>query len=299
MRRDRRGEGGDRPVRIAVCLQWVPDPASVETDPLTGRVRESRVVHRLNPADRGALGEAIRLRGLFGGQVAAFTVGPPAHEEALREAAAVGADTVLRVWEPELEGASPATVGAVLAEAIRPARPDVVLLGTASVHWGSGEVPVALAEALGLPAVTGVCALDILPGAREAVVQRKLERGEREVLACDLPAVFAVEPDIAEPPYAPLPGVLDSFFLSVPLLALRPPAASGAPEVVSPASARLGPPRPRPRAIFTPDPRAPVWRRVEQIVSGGRPKKSGAILEGPPEWLAEHILAYLRQHDLL
>lgn len=42
-------------MHIAVCLKYVPDPSTVEVDPLTGLIAEDRVLYMLNPADESAL----------------------------------------------------------------------------------------------------------------------------------------------------------------------------------------------------------------------------------------------------
>ena len=49
-------------MRFAVCLTYVPDPDTVEVDPLTGQIDVSRALYVLNPADAVALEMALRLR---------------------------------------------------------------------------------------------------------------------------------------------------------------------------------------------------------------------------------------------
>ncbi|MGB2680477.1 MAG: electron transfer flavoprotein subunit beta, partial [Candidatus Competibacter sp.] len=76
-------------MHIAVCLKHVPDPSTVEVDPLTGLIAEDRVLYMLNPADESALELALRLRPA-GGQVTALSVGPQEADTLLREALAAG-----------------------------------------------------------------------------------------------------------------------------------------------------------------------------------------------------------------
>jgi hypothetical protein len=42
-------------MRFAVCLSRLPDPDTVEVDPLSGEIDLGRILHILNPADGAAL----------------------------------------------------------------------------------------------------------------------------------------------------------------------------------------------------------------------------------------------------
>ena len=46
-------------MRIAVCLKYVPDPGTIEVDPLTGAIDAGRMLYILNPADESALELAL------------------------------------------------------------------------------------------------------------------------------------------------------------------------------------------------------------------------------------------------
>ena len=49
-------------MRFAVCLSLVPDPDTIEVDPLTGEIDSERTLHILDPADAAALETALCLR---------------------------------------------------------------------------------------------------------------------------------------------------------------------------------------------------------------------------------------------
>ncbi len=63
-------------MRIAVYLKFVPDPTTIEVDPLTGAIDPARTLYMLNPADGTALEMALQLRS-SSGTVQTLTVGPP------------------------------------------------------------------------------------------------------------------------------------------------------------------------------------------------------------------------------
>jgi hypothetical protein len=59
------------------------------------------------------------------------------------------------------------------------------------------------------------------------------------------------------------------------------------------------PPRPRPREIFIPDSHLAPEERISQIMSAGVTGKSGQVLEGPPEAMADAIIAFLEKRGFL
>ena len=285
-------------MRIAVCLKQVPDPATIEVDPFTGVIDSRRLLYILNPDDETALETALQLR-QPDDTVLALTVGPAEAETVLREALAVGADAVLRLWEEERTSTKPAVTSVLLAAALRAeGLPDLILCGACSVDRGSGKLPALLGEHLDLPVVTDVARFELRNGS--AFVQRRLARGVRAEGEVRLPAVLALEEGLRLR-HPSLPGLIQAKRATVPV---RYPADLG----LSPQDLHFPmttlhqamPPRPRPRAIFTPDPKLPPHERVAQILSAGVAGKKGRLLEGgSPEQMADAIIEFLRQHGFL
>jgi len=284
-------------MRIAVCLKQVPDPATVEIDPLTGKLDHSRLLYIMNPADAAALELALGLCGATG-QVLACTVGPARAETVLREALAAGADRVLRLAEPP-GTAAPAVTARLLAAALRREElPDLLLCGTRSADRGSGQVPALLGACLGWPVVTDVTQLEL--SGSVARVQRRRDRGAREVGDIHLPAVLAIEPGTARLRHAGLPGLLAAQRAEIPVyqstdLQLAPADL----RVAMPLRQTTIPPRPRSRTIFTPETVLPAHERIGQILSAGVTRKTGQMLEGPPDQIATAIIAFLRERGFL
>ena len=125
-------------MRFAVCLSRLPDPERVSSRSAEpGDRRSSRTLYILNPADAAALEMALPLRSP-GDTVTALTVGPVETEAVLRDAIAVGADDVLRVWEEDRSATRPAVTSLLLATAMRTeVSPDLVLCGSRSLAGGS------------------------------------------------------------------------------------------------------------------------------------------------------------------
>lgn len=307
-------------MRIGVCLTYVPDPDSVEVDPLTGEIDAVRTLHIMNPADATALELALRLRDsqddgahgarsdgdgdgdgerAGGGRVTAFTVGPVEADAVLREALAVGSDEVLRLWDDTRSHTRPAVTSLLLAAGLRLAGPpDLVLCGARTVDRGSGKVPGLLGEYLECPAVTDVTAFEIRDG--RAHYQCRLARGARSEGVVTLPAVLGVEAGSTRLRYASLPGLMQAKRASVPVRHLSDLGLS--PQDLNFPTATLSapmPPRPRPRAIFIPDSTLSPEERAAQIMSAGVTQKTASILHGPPEDMADAIIAFLKERGFL
>ncbi|MCS6882683.1 MAG: hypothetical protein RMK84_17975 [Oscillochloridaceae bacterium] len=285
-------------MRIAVCLKHVPDPATVEVDPLTAALDTRRLLYIAGPADTAALEVALRLAGAEG-HVSALCVGPPAADAVLRQALAAGAAEARRLWAPFLPLQSPAQTALLLAAALqRGETPDLVLCGARSSDHGSGQVPALLAEFLDWPVVCDVTRITLEGDV--ARVQRRLDRGAREELEVRLPAVLAVEAGIARLRHASLTGLMRAERAAIPVsdlddLALEPSDLA----FPAPTARMVTPPRPRTRPIFTPDSTRPAHERIAQIISAGVTRKSGKVLEGPPDQMADVVVEFLRERGFI
>lgn len=285
-------------MRIAVCLKHVPDPTTVEVDPLTGAIDGSRLLSIINPADAGALEIGLQLRG-SSDPIHALTVGPPSADAVLREALAVGADRVERLWDTTQPATHPLLTATLLAAALRvEPLPDLVLCGARSTDQGSGQVPALLAEYLDWPVVTDVT--HVAHDGAVARVQCRLERGARAEVEVTLPCVLALEPGIARLRHASLTGLLTAQRAVIPVRHAADLGLTAADlSFPQPVLEAVLPPRPRPRVLRMPDSNQAPHERISQILSAGVTRKSGHILEGPPDQMAAAIIAFLRERGLL
>ena len=286
-------------MRIAVCLKYVPDPSTIEVDPLTGVIDAGRMLYMLNPADESALELALRLRP-SNGTVIVLSVGPPEADRLLREALAAGADAAVRVWDRALSGTKPVVTSILLAAALRVVDPpDLVLCGGHSVDRGSGTVPALLAEHLDWPVATEVTRFEIR--SERVLVHRRLARGARAEGEVELPAILGLETELTRLRQASLPSLMQAKHTPIPLYGLEELDLSPQ-DLHFPAMTlhEVMPPRPRARVVFTPDSSGTVQERVAQIMSAGVTGKAGQILEGgTPEQQADAIIAFLREHGFL
>ncbi len=81
------------------------------------------------------------------------------------------------------------------------------------VHTDAGQVPLGVAEILGLPSVAPVVAIE--PSGTGLKVNRMIEDGY-QVVEVGLPALLAVSSEIGEPRYPPLRGIMAAGRAQIP-----------------------------------------------------------------------------------
>ncbi|ATW24924.1 electron transfer flavoprotein subunit beta/FixA family protein [Candidatus Formimonas warabiya] len=287
---------------IVVCLKQVADPGSVEIDPGTGRVEEKRSVYVTHPADLSALEAALALKEQLGGRVSVLSLGPARTERSLREAWAMGADQVLRIWEDDWENVcAPHFVAFALAYFIKKMPCDLVLCGDGGGNFHASEVPAWLAEYLHLPFITGVVALHREEKLQTMTVKRKLEKGKRQVLRCELPALLALSESFSQPRRWAMPDLLAVMQAEIPVapLLLGTVARMIPPHVSRDMIYQVRPLRPPAQSIDSPDCSLPGAERINRVVSGGMSGKKSELVQGSPEQAARAMVAFLEAADLI
>jgi len=126
-------------MRIVVCVKQVKYvyhdlplcEARNEIDP-------EKMVRMMNPYDEISVEEAVRIKERYKDcEVILITVGPPASEEMLRYAFALGGDRMIRV---DFESDDPWSISVILAEAIKDLNYDFVLCGKKAIDNNAGLV---------------------------------------------------------------------------------------------------------------------------------------------------------------
>ncbi len=280
-------------MRLVVCVKAVPDPGiPVGTGPGDPVWDPASWLWDLNPPDGAALAVAVGLRGAEG-PVTAVSLGPQA-PRALRRALASGADRAVQLADRSWEDVDIVTTARILAEAIRHLGFDVVLCGHTAVDGQGESLAAALAGFLECPLASPV--VEAWQEADALMARTRLPRGRRACLSPRLPAVLAVE-GTASRVCATLPVYLRA--LTAPLEVWD--ASNLNVGAVTPQVTRLslGPPRARPKKIFTPDSRLSAAERLRQMMTGGRVEKKAELFTGTPAQAAEHILGALRKEGVI
>ncbi len=279
-------------MKIVVCVKQVIDvtfPFELDFD--SCMPFDDDIFYMINPADLSAAATAIKLHEQFGGEIIYVAFGPPRVRDVLRDCVALGGGKAVHLWDDRFSF-DYYPVEYILSRALEILKPDLVICGNRSLDEGCAEVPPSLAAFLDLPQITGLTVVNISPDGKTLTGQRKLEKGRRMSLECELPAVISVEPEVVEPPFASLKGLIDSAGaeingmnfddLDVDTSKLRN-LISKRKQVC------LSLPRPRPKKAFHFDDNLSAEDRMELLMSGGSNSVESDILEAPPEDLAEKI----------
>lgn len=169
-------------------------------------VQTEGVKHSLNPFCEIALEEAVRLkeRGAAA-EVIAVSVGPPANQETLRTALAMGADRAVLAQVAAGAQVGPREVATVLAALAKSNKADLVLLGKQAIDDDCNQTGQMVAALLDWPQGTFASRVELEEGALR--VQREVDGG-LETLRLRLPAVVTADLRLNEPRYATLPNIM-------------------------------------------------------------------------------------------
>src|SRR6266487_415391 len=195
-------------MKIAVCIKRVPDSETRVKIAADGKtLDEAGVKFVVNPYDEFALEEALRRKeqgGSGGGEVVVFSLGPPAAQETVRTALAMGADRGVLLQTAGLHPDGLETAKALAAE-LKDGGFDLVLFGKMAIDDYNHQVGPMVAELLDLPCVTTVAHLELASG--KGTAEREIEGGV-EVVEFPLPAVLTTDKGLNEPRYPALKGIM-------------------------------------------------------------------------------------------
>src|SRR6059036_1719188 len=193
-------------MKIAVCIKRVPDSETRVKIAADGKsLDEAGVKFILNPYDEFAVEEALRQREKAGaGEVVVIALGPPAAQETIRTALAMGADRGVLLETQGLHPDGLETARALAAE-LKDNGFDLILLGKMAIDDYNHQVGPMAAELLDLPCVTTVAHLEI--AGDKGTAEREIEGGV-EVVEFPLPAVLTTDKGLNEPRYPALKGIM-------------------------------------------------------------------------------------------
>ena len=207
-------------MKILVCVKQVPDTTEVRINRETNTLQRQDVPSILNPFDRHALEEALRVKERCGGTVSVLTMGPLQAQEVLKECLALGADEAVLVSDKAFAGADTLATSRTLAAAIAKLQPaELIFCGKQAIDGDTAQVGPELAEHLNMAQITCVSKLEVFPAERRLIAEREVEDGH-EVLELSLPAVLTVSKSLNEPRYPSIKGRLRANKTSIPILTL-------------------------------------------------------------------------------
>ena len=290
----------DTKLNILVLLRETNDPRPPARVTSRGAAISERGLRRIpNPSDLAALEEALCLKDSLGAEVTVLAVGRERLDDTLRLAFSMGADRAIRFWDHGLEGGDDMADAKVLARIVSILAPSMLFSGTRLVDRGDDPVPALAAAATSMPCLSA--AVSLVPGNKSVEVQRKSDRGARQVVGATLPCAVLFE-EVRTPRYPSLDAITASLSMNIEKWDLShlglPFWAIGAAGAYL-AAADFGVPRPDPTRVVTPDPSLPAFERILSLLSGGIKARSGKVNALSADETTNALMNIFREEGLL
>jgi len=245
-------------------------------------------------ADQVALEQALRLREKgHVSRVTCVAACSSAAEDILTQAMASGADRALRIDTGDDLYIDAQAVGQKIANEITGLNGELVFTGSWSGDGNGDLMPHVIAAGLGAACLSNTMNVEI--SADRVQIERRIEKGHRQIWEAILPAVVAFDPSATAPRYVPVAAQILARRRSItvidPVLSVEQPAT---------ALRKFIPARIRAKRVSVAPAHQTVQERMQATVAGGvSKKKSSTTLSGPPHQVADQIIAFLEERKFL
>ena len=162
----------------------------------------------INGFDENGVEAALRIKDAVGDvKITVLSVGSSFVMDIMKKALSMGSDEMVLVQDETLDSISDSTVTArVLCAAIKKIGDfDLIIAGRQASDWDNAQVPLGLAELLGLPCITVARKVEIKDS--QVVCEHVIPSGY-EVVAASLPAVVTVSNELGTPRYPTLRNIM-------------------------------------------------------------------------------------------
>lgn len=194
-------------MNIVVCLKQVPDTTAVKIDPKTGTLIRDGVPSIINPEDKHALEEALKIKESTGATVTIISMGPPQAKNALREALCMGADEAILITDRAFAGSDTLATSKALAGILKKIKYDIVFAGRQAIDGDTAQVGPEIAEHLDIAQVTYVQNVKVEEDG--LLINRALEDGY-ELIKVKTPVLLTVIKELNEPRYMNVQYIFDN-----------------------------------------------------------------------------------------
>ena len=197
-------------MNIVVIIRQTPDTETkvkLGSDP--GKIDTTGITWIINPYDEFAIEKALKIKEQVGtGEVVLLACGPSRTEEAIRQGLAMGADRAVFIKDDALEYADPYTISKFIACELKKISFDLVLSGKKLIDIESSQVPIFVAEELGLTHVSFVMKFNEIDAVNKIIVCDREADGSHEIIEVKLPALITCDRGEDFPRYASITGIM-------------------------------------------------------------------------------------------
>ncbi len=279
--------------------------AQTGSDPKGNFIGPDDIVRIINPLDELALEEALRVKGRHGDtEVIVVSLGNGFAEDGLRKCLSMGADKAIHIYDQDYRKLDAWMTAMALAYAIRKRDFQLILCGRRAIDDNRGLVGPYIAEILKIPHVSGVVKLEIHGEGGEVLVHRAVERGNREIMECTIPALFTVEKGINTPRYPTLPEILRAQNQPIERLEiedLKLPLKPFGPALNLTETISFLNPKPKKRSGGLADAALSASDRLRLVMGGGDRETQGesTLVEGGTDEALSEIERVLKENAIL
>ena len=200
------------PLRIIVSAKQVIDP---EMPTSAFRVeRETRVVVTpqnippvVNGFDENAVEAALQIKDSQEASITVLSMGKTFSMDVMKKPLSMGADELVLLQDDAFENTVDSFFTAeTLTAAIRKLGDfDLIICGRQASDWDNAQVPLGIAELLGIPCITLGKKVEVGDG--KVTVERIVPEGY-EVIEAPMPALVTVSNELGQPRYPTLRGIM-------------------------------------------------------------------------------------------
>jgi electron transfer flavoprotein beta subunit len=194
-------------VNVIALAKYIPNPQGTPELGDDFLIRREGVEGGLDPGDEPSIEVALQLTEQGDGEVTVISMGPEPAEAAIRKALSIGAAKGILISDDNLRGSDVLVTAKVLSTAVLLNEFDLVVAAVESTDGYTGTLPQALAEFLGVPALTFARKVEAKDGGVR--IERQTEGGY-EVVESALPALVTVTAGVAQPRYPTLKGIMQA-----------------------------------------------------------------------------------------
>ncbi|MDN5341310.1 electron transfer flavoprotein subunit beta [Oceanotoga sp. DSM 15011] len=197
-------------MKIIVCVKQVPDTTELKIDPITGTLIRKGVPSIMNPDDKNALEEALKIKDENKDtHITVISMGPTQAKEVLNEALAMGADEAILLSDRFFGGSDTWATSETIAAGIKKIGDfDIIFAGRQAIDGDTAQVGPQIAERLNIPQITYVKNFKI--NEDKIIVERALEDGY-EIIETQTPVLLTAIKELNKPRYMNMAGIFEAF----------------------------------------------------------------------------------------
>lgn len=197
-------------MNIFVIIRQTPDTETkIKVGSELNKIDPSGITWIINPYDEFAIEKALKIKEqINAGEVILLACGPSRTEEAIRQGLAMGADRAVFIKDDSLEYADAYTVSKLLANELKNIQFDLILSGKKVIDLETSQIPIFVAEELGISHVSFVMKFNEIDTTNKKVVVDREAEGSHEIIEVGLPALITCDRGEDFPRYASITGIM-------------------------------------------------------------------------------------------